>query len=166
MSLDGYIADEHGSVDWLNEFQGRGEDYGYAEFYRTVDTVLMGRTTYEQTLTFEEWGFEGKKCFVFSRRGMARDARVEFTDQNVTEFMEGLKRAPGSDIWLVGGAKLIDSFLQSHLIDVFIITVIPRLLGKGIRLFGYEYPQGKLILDRIREIGDVVQLEYRSTRER
>jgi len=165
MSLDGFIADEKGSVGWLDEFNGKGEDYGYASFLATVDTLVMGRTTYDQVLTFGEWQYTGKRCFVLTHRPGQKNDDVVFTGENVGELIQRLKSEKGKDIWLVGGAKVIDSFLKVGEIDTFIISVMPVMLGKGVRLFSDSHPQGRVDLVRNEKMGNVVQLEYRTVRE-
>ena len=67
-SLDGYIATHDGGVEWLSPFEGTGEDYGFAQFYASVDALLLGSRTYEQSLTFRVWPYPGKLCWVFSQR--------------------------------------------------------------------------------------------------
>lgn len=137
-SVDGYIARKDGSVDWLPPLGD--EDYGYSKFLATVDTVVMGRVTYEQLLTFGPYPYEGKNGYVFSSVRRGRDANVEFVNSPPQKFVERLRSEKGSDIWLVGGAELVDSFLSAELIDRFIISVAPVVLGEGIPLF---FPDGK-----------------------
>lgn len=100
-SLDGYIARISGEVDWLFTDQ----DYGYDDFFTEVDTVLMGRKTYEQVLEFGEYPYIGKRGFVFyqTRHG-ERDKNVEFIGENLGEFVDNLRQSSGNNIWLVGGA--------------------------------------------------------------
>ncbi|MEB3337443.1 MAG: dihydrofolate reductase family protein [Leptolyngbyaceae bacterium] len=131
-SLDGYIARTSGEVDWLFTDQ----DYGYTPFFAQVDTVLMGRRTYEQVQSWGEYPYGETQGFVFSR--MLRDQshpQVKIISEDVTRFVKGLKDLPGKNIWLVGGAELVHSCLQSDLIDELIISVHPILLGEGIPLF-------------------------------
>jgi dihydrofolate reductase len=131
-SLDGYIADTSGGVDWLFTDQ----DYGYTVFLETIDSVIMGRTTYEQILSFGEYPYSSKTGFVFSEtRSGDRDENVEFVSGDVKSFVENLRQSPGKDIWLIGGGKLVRSFVQENLIDMFIIYVHPIILGAGISLF-------------------------------
>lgn len=160
-SLDGYIAREDGSLDWLPEAED--EDFGYDDFYKTIDTVVMGRTTYEQVITElspDVWAYEGKKCYVATRKNLTKDERVEFVTDDVADFANNLKRQEGKDIWLVGGGKLVDEFIKQNLIDKYIITIIPTILGNGIPLFLKNNPETKLKLIETKAIGDVVQVEY------
>jgi dihydrofolate reductase len=135
-SLDGYIARKDGSIDWLPPVDGE-EDYGYASFVETVDTVLMGRKTYEQVLTLGPWLYEGKRCVVFSGSLAGRDdSRAEWVDCDVAAYVRELKREPGDGvIWLVGGAEIIAACLGGGVVDEIVLTTVPVLIGEGIRLF-------------------------------
>ena len=131
-SLDGYIATEFGSVDWLPE----KVESGYEEFYKTIDTVLMGRKTYGQILTFGAYPYEGKKSYVFTKNpDQEKDKNVEFVS-SIDEFLsDKLDLTKGDNIWLVGGADLISHFLNRKLVDEVIVSIIPLSLGRGIPLF-------------------------------
>lgn len=163
-SLDGYIARSNGAVDWLS---GNGDnpnaDNGYNDFYNTIDTVIMGRTTYEQLineLSPDTWVYEGKKCYVATTRKGEVDDRVEFLSEDIAEFVRKLKEQQGKDIWLIGGGKLIDEFIKKDLIDKYIITIIPTILGDGISLFLKENPEIKLRLVETKTVDGMVELTY------
>ena len=164
MSLDGYIARSNGAVDWLS---GQGEvleiDNGYEEFYSTIDTVVMGRITYEQVineLSPNIWVYEGKKCYVFTEKEYEDNEKVEFTSESIVEFVSDIKSELGKDIWLVGGGKLIHEFINKNLIDKYIITIIPTILGEGIPLFIKENSEIKLKLIENKSIDGMVELTY------
>jgi dihydrofolate reductase len=140
-SLDGRIARADGSLDWLSAFEGLDEDHGYATFIDTVDTVVMGRTTYEQVLTFGPYPYEGKRSLVFSTTRTRADKHATFVDGDVADLVAEWKAEPGSDIWLVGGSRLIASFLAARAIDDLIVSVIPVVLGGGIPLFAEGGPE-------------------------
>ena len=131
-SLDCYISREDRSIDWLFT----DDDYGYLEFYNSIDTVLMGRKTYDIALEFEQYPFKGKKCNVFSKNPMAKkkDQDVEFIS-DIIQFVKHLIRSKGKDIWLVGGSDIISIFLNASLIDEVIFSIHPIVLAKGIPLF-------------------------------
>ena len=163
-SLDGYIAKSNGSVDWL---AGNGDepnpDNGYNNFYSTIDTVVLGRTTYEQVineLSPDNWVYEGKKCYVATTKKSDFDDRAEFISEDITEFIKKLKKQEGKDIWLVGGGKLIDQFIKQNLIDKYIITIIPTILGNGIPLYLNKNPEIKLRLIETKTIDGMVELTY------
>ena len=137
-SLDGFIAREDGSIDWLTEYENNSEtDYGYSEFYSSIGTVLMGRKTYEQVLGFGDWPYGEKKSYVFTRQNepLRREKYVEFVSGDVGEFARRLKENTEEDIWLVGGSQLIKVFLEEDLVDDMIVFVVPIILGSGISLF-------------------------------
>lgn len=157
-SLDGYIARPDGAIDWLFTDQ----DYGYPAFYAGVDTVLMGRRTYDQTMTLGEYPYGGKEVYVFSRgRGRSRDDRLAFVSEDPAAFVKRLVAKPGKNIWLVGGAELVQSFQHYGLIDEFIISIHPVILGSGIPLFRSPSPSSRLILvDCTTFLTGLVQLTY------
>lgn len=147
-SLDGYIARANGDIDWLEGDGSEPEsDFGYAEFYNNIDTVIIGRNTYEQItndLSPEEWPYAGKKTFVVSTQDLAHDENVEFIKGDVVNFINELKKKDGKDIWIVGGAILIDALIKENIIDEYIIAMIPTLLGDGIKLFNEDNPEIRL----------------------
>ncbi len=156
-SLDGYIARTDGSIDWLET----DEHLGYEEFYQAVDTIIVGRKTYDQALTFGEFPYKGKKCFVFSRKTKKKDPYAEFINEDVKIFSERLKKADGRAIWLVGGARLIKAFYENDLIDEYIITVLPVILGNGIPLFEKTDAERKVrLVDIKKHRNGFVELRY------
>jgi len=131
-SLDGYIAGPNGEIDWLFTNQ----DYGYSEFYATIDTVVMGRKTYEVSRSFGAYPYPETRAFVFSRtRDGERDDHATFVSGDISRFVKTLKFQPGRNIWLVGGGEIIRPLLQDDLIDEFRIFVHPIVLGTGVPLF-------------------------------
>jgi dihydrofolate reductase len=168
-SLDSYIARPDGNVDWLDEIaapgEGSQEDFGYAEFFAAIGTVLMGRATYEQILTFGvDYPYPGTTGYVFSRtRAGQHDENVEFVDgADIPRFIAHLRVASDQHIWLIGGGLLIREFLRHDLIDRIIITVMPVILGGGIPLFPPPTPQVDLELVENRSFSNgVAQLTYR-----
>ena len=133
-SLDGFIAKEDGSVDWLQKYESPSDDdYGYSAFESNIDTLLMGRKTYEQVLEFGEWPYKGKKCYVFTKKSI-EDARVTAIS-NPIEFTKSLLDRDGKNIWLVGGSQIITLLMNYKLVDEIILTVMPVILGNGIPLF-------------------------------
>jgi dihydrofolate reductase len=134
-SLDGYIARPDGSIDWLT---GRGEqagDTGYDEFMSSIDTVVLGRKTYELVLTFDFWPYEGKQVEVLSTT-LAPDAdeRV-IVHRTLDALVETLDDRGAHRVYTDGGTT-IQTFLRAGLLNELTITVAPVLIGSGIRLFG------------------------------
>jgi len=148
-SLDGYIARQDGSIDWLPD-PTADFDYGYDELLGRIDTVLMGRTTYEQVRGFGDYPYAGMQGIVFSRKRAGElDEYVRFTDEDPAELIGKLRREEGKHLWLVGGGELIASFLDHDLVDEFHIFTVPVLLGKGIPLFDGPYPELALRLEDV-----------------
>lgn len=135
-SLDGFIADEDGGVDWLPD-PGPDTDFGYARFLETVDALLMGRRTYEQVRSFGDWPYPGLQTRVWTRRSLesAPDG-VAAVAGAPAGVVEGLEREGFARVWLVGGAELAEALRREGLIDEWIISLVPRTLGSGIPLFG------------------------------
>jgi dihydrofolate reductase len=136
-SLDGYIARPSGDVDWLYTDQ----DYGYREFFASVDTVLMGRKTYGRIVAFGEYPYAGTRGFVCSRTPRHPDANVTFISVDVASFVSELRRGPGGRIWLVGGGEMVAECVRHDLIDEFLVFIHPVILGAGIPLFAPGLPE-------------------------
>lgn len=164
-SLDGYIATEEHSLDWLFAVEGEG-DNGYSEFYDTVDTILIGRVTYDWIMEYEKGNFpyKEKECYVFSRIELEGRKDVTFIHEDVIQFTEGLKNKDGKNIWLVGGGNLLDTFLKEKLVDEIIITISPVILGSGIPLFRNNSFQTILSLRGINRFNQFVELHYEIVR--
>jgi dihydrofolate reductase len=161
ISLDGFIAAEDGGVDWLNDFPNPGEDYGMTEFFKQCGTAIMGSKTYEQALSFNSW-FEGMEGVVFTSRKLPafEGKPIKFISGDPVPIVEELRKKE-KDCWLVGGGVLIADFIDHRLIDEFIVTIVPRLLGKGILLCPSIKNISKLqmLASNIYKDG-VVQLKY------
>jgi len=163
-SLDGFIARENGSIDWLTEYENNPEtDYGYSEFYASIGTVLMGRKTYEQVLGFGDWPYKGKKSYVFTRQKepLRREKNVEFISGDIRHFVRRLMENTEEDIWLVGGSQLIKVFLEESLVQYIIVFVVPIILGRGIPLFDRIKKEIRLRTGRVeRYENGLVRVEY------
>lgn len=139
MSLDGCIADSRGSVDWLHGYDdGAKEADPYSDFIREIDTVLMGRNTWHQIVTElspTEWPYPDLTTYVITHHPSASTEQIHFTDTDPAVLLAQLQKEPGKGIWICGGAHLVQQLIRENLIDRYHITVIPTLLGSGIRLF-------------------------------
>jgi dihydrofolate reductase len=164
-SLDGFIATEEGGIEWLPPIEAEGQDYGYRDFYASVDAVLMGSATYEKILRHAAWPYAGQPCWVFSRQlryAKSRDVNVTFTaaapEQVAAEVAgQGLQRA-----WLLGGGKLAASFRERGLITAYGIGIVPVILGGGIPLLEARGPLDRLTLTGCQAYPDgTVMLWYR-----
>jgi dihydrofolate reductase len=160
-SLDGYIATEEHNLDWLFSVEGEG-DNGISKFYDTVDTLLIGRTTYDWIMKHEKgmFPYKDKECFVFSRGKKESTEFVTFIHDEVVQFVKRLKDKSGGNIWLVGGGDLLHTFMQERLVDEIIITIAPVLLGRGIPLFKDNNFQTRLSLREINRYNQFVELHY------
>lgn len=160
-SLDGYIATTNDSLEWLFQVEGEG-DNGYSEFYETVDTVMMGRRTYEWLLRqeLEEFPYKNKECYVFTRSSMEKDENVTFINEEIFPFINKLKHQEGKNIWIVGGGNLLHPFMKEKLIDELIVTIAPVIIGKGIPLFQEDDYQVNLSLKSTRTFNQFVELHY------
>ncbi|MDI2585617.1 dihydrofolate reductase family protein [Psychrobacillus sp. NEAU-3TGS] len=160
-SLDGYIATKDDSLEWLFKVEGEG-DNGYSDFYDTVDTVIMGRRTYDWLLEqeLESFPYEGKECYVFSRTESQDNENVQFFNGDVVGFTNQLKNKEGKNIWVMGGGDLIHSFMKEELVDELIITVSPVIIGKGIPLFKEIDFETELTLKSVRRFNQFAELRY------
>jgi dihydrofolate reductase len=142
ISLDGYIARKNGTVDWLS----MDWDYDWTAFFKTIDTVLIGRKSWEVAFEMiplpksesklKANPYTGMKAYVFSNTLKASGAEdVEIVSGNLKEFVENLKAKDGKNIWLSGGGELAKSFLDENLVDEIYLGISPLLLGSGLPLF-------------------------------
>ena len=120
----------------------------------------MGKTTYDQVLSFGEYPYKNKKSFVFTQSKQNNDGDTEFLS-DVGKFVKDGFPGAGETIWLVGGAKIIESFLKLGVVDEIIISIIPVLLGKGIPLFKNIEIETKLELIKTKKYGQLVDLHYK-----
>ncbi len=164
-SLDGYIAKPDDDLSFLRLIEKEGEDYGYAEFTNTIDTVIVGRRTYDYVL--EEIGpshyDDGQRdVYVITRTERPQVGRTIFYTGDITELVKRLKSDKGNNLYCDGGAEIINELLKHDLIDEFIISVIPVLLGDGIKLFKDGRPEQRLefITAKTFETG-LIQLYYK-----
>lgn len=135
-SLDGYIAGPDDDLSFLDSMQVEGEDYGYQAFTSTIDTVIMGRKTYDKVLSFGvPFPHSDKTCYVVSKHKTGKDENVTFYNGNIKALITELKQQGGKDIFCDGGATLVNELMREHLFDRLIVSIIPCILGKGVRLF-------------------------------
>ncbi|MFK7945943.1 MAG: dihydrofolate reductase family protein [Saprospiraceae bacterium] len=137
-SIDGFIADKNGSVEWLEKLPNPDLlDYGYFEMYNNIDTTLMGNATYQQILGFDiPFPYKDKQNVVFTRnKSLTKDENAIFISDDIINFVKNLKTKKGKAIWLIGGGQINTILLNADLIDEMIISYIPTVLGEGIPLF-------------------------------
>ena len=138
-SLDGFIATSDGGVDWLMEVPNPDHsDFGFADFFKRVDGVLMGTNSFKKVLSFGSWLYT-KPVFVLSNSlkeiPSELEGKASFVRGSLTDVTQALASQGIQNLYIDGG-KLIQSFLREDLIDEMIITKVPKLLGEGIPLFG------------------------------
>ena len=144
-SLDGFIARNDGRVDWLetpDEFAGgQSLDPEYVEaFLKTIDCYVMGSRTYETALAFEAkgfgWSYGDKPTFVLTHRDLPRTRdTVEFYSGDLAQFVNGRLRSAFRSIWFVGGGAVCGDCLRLGLADQVRYSILPILIGEGIRFF-------------------------------
>ena len=150
MSLDGCLARPDGDVSWLAGQDPDDPDPGtYPAFLSTVDTVVMGWTTYHQVVTQlspGSWPYRGLDCYVLTHQARSAQEGIRFVCQPVTALIHTLKQEQGKDIWICGGAYTAAQLIRKNAIDRYVVSVIPVILGEGIPLFSRGLPQQDLRL--------------------
>lgn len=162
-SLDGYIAKPNDDLSFLSIVEKEGEDYGYLEFIKTVDTVILGRKTYDWIMKqVPEFVHEDKVTYVVTRTERPELGNTRFYTGDLKELLFRLKHEEGSNIFIDGGAQLVAELLKLKLIDEFIISIIPIMVGSGIRLFQDNLPEQNLQLLEVKHFDTgLVQLHYK-----
>jgi dihydrofolate reductase len=166
-SADGFIARKDGSVDWLDRPAPK-DHYGMMKFWKSIDTILFGRKTYDISVKFVKEGkatpdmFAGAKHYVFSRKPPKKALYgFEFVKEPIKKFAKRLRAEKGKDIWMMGGGSIIGSFLDAGEIDEFIIHVIPTFIGEGIPLIATKRRTVPLKLLATKKFSDgVVRFHY------
>lgn len=147
MSLDGYIAKDDGGIDWLSMVDTPGEDYGYSDFIKSVGTIIMGRKTYEKILSLSgDYLHRDKTCYVLSNTRTGSEENVTFYSGSLEELIHSEKQKGNGHIFIDGGASVVHALLSQDLIEECVISIIPVILGGGIRLFADGLPETKLRL--------------------
>jgi dihydrofolate reductase len=163
-SLDGFIADERGGVDWLAVPPDDAPE-GYNALMRAIDCLVMGSSTYLVSLDLDGGTdiFEGKDVFVFtSRTDLPRYPGVHFISDDAVTFTKALKERVGGTIWLFGGGRLATSLSDAQLVDEYLIAVQPVLLGEGIPLWVVPHGHtGLELVDARPWPGGIAELRYR-----
>jgi dihydrofolate reductase len=150
VSVDGFIAPPDGGVDWLEPYPA--EEFGFPVFIGTIGTIVMGRTTFDQTLHLGPWPFAGKRTIVLTSRaiGDPLPAGVEIWTGDIGPLAANLKAGRTGDVWLFGGAKSARPFLDRGLVDRLELYVIPVLLGSGLPLFERSNTRTALRLETVK----------------
>lgn len=164
-SLDGYIAKPNDDLSFLKMVEKEGEDYGYAAFIEQIDTIILGRKTYDyvvREIGAEHYDNGERAIYVITSQKRAAVGRTTFYSGNLKELIQELRSKAGKNLYCDGGAELIHALLQADLIDEIIVSIIPILLGEGVRLFkdGRQEQVLELLTTKTFETG-LVQLHYK-----
>ena len=164
MSLDGYIADSKGGVSWLTGQDDDSENIdSYSEFVKDIDTILMGRNTYHQLITElspDVWVYDDFITYVITHEENVSSDKIIFANENPGDLIKKLKEQGGKGIWVCGGADIVQQLVNENLIDIYYITVIPTILGSGIRLFENGKNEIKLKLLHTQNYNGMIDLIY------
>jgi len=165
MSLDGFIAKPDGDISFLSIAEKEGEDYGYADFLKTVDTIIVGRKSYEKVLSMGfAYPHTDKKVFIITRTARPSIGSFMFYTDNLQELVLRLKNEQGKAIYIDGGAEIVQQLLLENLIDEFCITIIPIMLGEGNSLFKNGRPERALELISVKQFDkSIVQMHYKKS---
>ena len=164
MSLDRYIAGPNDDLSFLKSVEKEGEDYGYGEFTSTIDTIIIGRKTFDyvvKNIGLSHYDNGQRDIYVITRSERPQVGRTTFYTGDLSELVEKLKSEKGKNIYCDGGAEIINELLKHHLIDEYIISIVPVLLGNGTRLFKDGSPEQTLEFLKVKtfETG-LTQLHY------
>jgi dihydrofolate reductase len=162
-SLDGFIAKTNDDIGFLSIVEKEGEDYGYSEFVKSVDTVIIGRRTYDKVVSMGfEFPHSDKNTYVVTRNPRPSIGSVQFYSGSLEALVKRLKSEKGKNIYCDGGAQIVHELLKAEVIDELIISIVPIALGDGIRLFREGRGEQKLELLKVQSFDTgLVQLHYK-----
>jgi dihydrofolate reductase len=168
MSLDGFIAKTDGDISFLSAVEKEGEDYGYSKFIESVDTIILGRKTYDKILSmgFDLPYYGNRSVYVLTRSSQPDSGTIQYYSGNLPDLISHLKSVEGKNIYCDGGAETVHQLIQNDLIDEVIVSIIPVLLGDGICLFkgGSQEKKLQLMSEKSFEKG-LVQIHYIRVRD-
>ncbi len=152
ISVDGYIAKPNDDLSFLSIVEKENEDYGYADFVSTVDTLILGRKTYDWVMKkVGKFPYADKNAYIITRTVRPKIDRIVFYTGDLSELVRNLKNENGKNIFCVGGAEIVNELLKNDLLDELIISVIPILAGNGTKLFKDGRPEQKLKLVNLKK---------------
>lgn len=167
-SVDGYIAKPNDDLGFLKLVEKEGEDYGYAQFTDTIDTLIIGRKTYDYVVKEigpSHYDNGDREVYIITRSPRPKVGKTNFYTGDPGDLVRQLKSREGKDIYCDGGAEVIHELLKQDLIDELIISIVPVLLGSGTRLFKDGRPELPLELVRTETFDTgLTQVHYRRTR--
>ncbi|MFN2528458.1 MAG: dihydrofolate reductase family protein [Candidatus Baltobacteraceae bacterium] len=162
MSLDGFIADQNGSVGFLAAFND--QEYAHKKFLTSIRTVVMGRRSYEFARTLGAWEYRGKRSIVLTSQALDNLPPDVDTRAGAVEILAAdLRERSDGDVWIMGGAAVMGAFLDAGAVDTMELYVVPVLLGKGVRLFTRSgAPVSMKLLETKQFANGVVRVFYES----
>ena len=131
ISLDSFIEDANGAFDWCFTDQ----DYGMTEFLDRIDTIFYGRKSYELILEMGDTTFADNRQYVFSNTLGTVEPGWDLINKDILNKVLEIRQQPGKDIWLFGGTSLVTTFIEAGLVDEYLLSIHPLLLGGGKPLF-------------------------------
>lgn len=159
-SLDGYIATTDGGIDWLKTVEVPDQDYGYSDFVKDVDCLVVGRKTFEKVLSFDPYPYADKRVIVLSSSSKTSKRGEEYFSGHLKDLMVRLQSAGMNKIYIDGGVA-ISSALAEGLIGELTVSTVPVILGSGIPLFSGLESQIPLKLDSMRSFpSGLIQAKY------
>lgn len=167
MSLDGYIAKPNDDLSFLSMVEKEGEDYGYAAFVASIDTVIVGRKTYDWVCAnMDGFHHSDKESYIMTRTSRPNIGNLTFYTKSPSELLEQIRTKEGKNIFVDGGAETATLFMKADLVDEYIISIIPILLGEGTRLFKDNRPEQTLELITTKHFDKgLVQVHYKRKRD-
>lgn len=167
MSIDGFIAGPDGDLSFLSQVEEAGEDYGYADFLKTIDSVIIGRKTIEKV---ESMGYDyptaDREVYVITRSGKQDEGSKHYYSGHPAELARALKGQQGKNIFCDGGSEIVNQLFQAGEVDELIVSIIPVVLGDGIPLFRSGNPLQTMHLISCKSFPKgLVQLHYSLTGE-
>jgi dihydrofolate reductase len=161
-SLDGYIAKPNDDLSFLSRVQQEGQDYGYGKFLDNVDTVILGRKTYDWVMKqVKEFPHAQLDSYIITRTPRQNIGKIKFYTGNLKELVLRLKQERGKNIFIDGGAEIVNELLKEKLIDQIYLSIVPILLGDGVRLFKDGLPEQNLRLINSQQFETgLIQIQY------
>ncbi|MFD1317559.1 dihydrofolate reductase family protein [Loigolactobacillus zhaoyuanensis] len=161
MTVDGYIADENGSVDWIDQTVGFDLDWGYEQFMAGIDTIVMGANSYHDALKLSStFPYAEKENYIMTHQAQPDLPKRHFVNSDVVELVQQLRQASGKAIWIFGGGSVIQPLIEADLIDEYQLFTAPVILGRGTPLFGHRTRPLLLQLKTTTVFGPGVMVTY------
>jgi dihydrofolate reductase len=164
-SLDGYIASAAGELKWINDSMISGEDYGFSATMQRTGAYVMGANTYRETASFRGRGADSTPTYVVTHAGEPEGnaSNVQHYSGDLSNLVAELREEIERDICVFGGADLVTQFIDQNLLDELTVSIVPVLLGGGVRFFGRLGEWKKLTLVECKQFekSGIVLLTYR-----